>query len=368
MVGPPILYLPSFDFHLLPQRPQQLLWALADEGFEIIYCNVTQNTDRAPFEELKPGFTLCHNIKTLDREAEYIMWWTHSPYMEILPDFHLKMIVSDIADATVEEFQYYQPWQRSKIELGDLVLCASAPIFAETRALNPHSLLVRNGVDHRFFRKVFSGEALPGEEEVRKRLSEKSLPGTDQIIGFWGAVATWLDYELLEWVVENRPEYTLVLIGPANTPKAAALAAKHPNVILNGYRPYNELPAWARRFRAGLIPFEVRGVTQAANPIKMYEYLAAGLPVIATDLPEARECSLVQVAADRSSFLDLVDQAVTTKSDPGVLEERLKFAAANSWSSRAYAVAAAIRELLPQTTPHLRGSWSPKPIPGLSHF
>ncbi len=65
---------------------------------------------------------------------------------------------------------------------------------------------------------------------------------------------------------------------------------KIPEILLfTGYRPHEELPTWARYFEVRIIPFEVRGVTRAANPIKMYEYLASGLPVVATDLPEVKE-------------------------------------------------------------------------------
>ena len=348
-----ILYLPCFDFEVLPQRPQQLLWTLADEGFKVIYCNVTQKPKTEAFSILKPGFTLCHNIEALDREQSYIMWWTHGPYMDKLPDYNLCMLVSDIADASVEEFGVFNDWHRYRITLADLVFCASRPIFEEACKLNPHTYLIRNGVNPGFFEKARNTEMnLP--EEMAKKLSDDRL-----IVGFWGAVATWLDYELLHYLAESRPEYTYLMIGPVNSEKAVELANQHQNIIFTGYRPYSELPSWARHFKAGLIPFQVREVTRSANPIKMYEYLASGLPVIATDIPEARECSLVKIASTKEQYLKLLDEAVQTAPTTEEIQQRLDYSWQQSWQARASQIAAAINSLLPETTPRLLNSWTP---------
>lgn len=337
---PPVLYLPCFDFDLLPQRPQQLLWALADQGFEVVYCNVTQREAGPAFEELKPGFQVCHRLGALDRDREYLMWLTHGPYLDGLADYRLPMLISDVADDTVEEFASFQRWQQPKVARADLVFCASQPIYDKCVQLNPQTTLVRNGVNHQFFGKACSGATLPGEARVREILGDAPGP----VVGFWGAVATWLDYDLIRLILEKRPKYRVVLVGPANSPKALELAERFPNLIYTGYRPHSELPAWARYFSVGIIPFAVREVTKAANPIKMYEYLASGLPVVATDLPEVRNCPLAWVARDAEEFLRGIDTVVAEGEDAAKIAARQAYAAGESWSGRAQVVAAAIRK------------------------
>src|SRR5262249_39293502 len=116
------------------------------------------------------------------------------------------------------------------------------------------------------------------------------------VIGFFGLLAEWIDLGLLAGIARARPQWTLLLIGKANVDTSALRAL--PNVRLLGQKPYATLPAYCRAFDVGVIPFRVDELTVRANPLKLREYLAAGLPVVSTDLPEVRKyAGLVRLAA-----------------------------------------------------------------------
>jgi glycosyltransferase involved in cell wall biosynthesis len=116
----------------------------------------------------------------------------------------------------------------------------------------------------------------------------------------------------------DRLPYSFVLIGSSNQ-DLSALAAR-PNVHLLGRKPYAELPEWCRGFDAAIVPFRVSVLTASVNPIKLREYAAAGLPVVATGLPEIRRCGEIAVCADGADeWVAALGQAVARGKDP---EER----------------------------------------------
>lgn len=338
--APPILYLPCFDFHDHRQRPQQLLYHLSLLGFDVMYCNVTQDKSK-PFLRLNEHFVICQDIDVLPLDREYIMWLTHGPYVDLLPRFQLSLVISDIADASVDEFAAYAQWHDRKIEAADLVFCASKIIYEDTVGKHSRVLLVRNGADYEHFSRAESPH-----KETAKSLTGSTAP----VVGFWGAVATWLDYPLMEYLVNKRPHYLFTFVGQVTSPIPESLL-QAPNALWIGNRDYEELPAFARQFDAAIIPFQIRGVTEAANPVKLYEYLAAGLPVVSTDLPEVRPYSCVRIGATPEQFLQHLDQALVEDRTPEKIAERQAVAAQESWHVRAEQIAREIVTLYQARNP-----------------
>jgi len=160
-----------------------------------------------------------------------------------------------------------------------LVIASSRDLYEHCRRDHEHVRLVNHGVDHAHF-------ARPCLEEAAR---PSDLP-EGPVVGFIGLLSEWVDQDLLLRLAGELPETHLVLIGKADVPVALR---EQPNIHLLGPRPYEALPAYVAHFTVGLIPFKVSELTRAVNPIKLREMLAAGCPVVATDLPEVaayREC------------------------------------------------------------------------------
>ena len=106
------------------------------------------------------------------------------------------------------------------------------------------------------------------------------------VFGFFGMIADWIDLDLIAELARRRPEWSFVLLGQPST--SIDVCADLSNVHLLGRVPFDALPGYCKAFDVGLIPFRINRLTQHVNPIKLREYLAAGLPVVSTDLPEVR--------------------------------------------------------------------------------
>lgn len=338
----PILYLPCFDFLPHRQRPQHLLYQLSLLGFDVVYCNVTQNQER-PFIRLNEHFVICQDIQALPRRT-YTMWVSHGPYLDELHRFSHSLLVCDLADATVGPFAMFEPWQERKIKEADLVLCASELLFADASKHGDRALLVRNGAETELFKPAADKLGAPlYKEEEAVYLAGSTAP----VIGFWGAVAGWLDWELIRYLAEKRPHYLFVFIGDISCPIPEALASM-PNVRWLGDKEYESLPAYARQFDAAIIPFLKNELTEHANPIKMYEYLAAGLPVVSTDLREVlAHGDVVRVvpSGEHAAFAAQLDEALLSDRSQASVAARQEAASGHSWEQRARAVAEAIRQL-----------------------
>ena len=158
------------------------------------------------------------------------------------------------------------------------------------------------------------------------------------IVGFVGGISDWVDVGLMADVAEAMPEVNFVLIGPALTDVGALESLD--NVRLLGPKPYTSLPEYVKGFDVCLIPFKINKLTESVNPIKMFEYLAAGKPVVSTPLPEVAAFSEVVTLADG---VEETVNAIMKALEPGAQSEasirrRQQVAKENSWDARWKAV------------------------------
>ena len=178
----------------------------------------------------------------------------------------------------------------------DLVITTSETLCQERRQLNPYTHWVPNGADV----EHFSRASTPADE----------LNGvTRPIVGFVGGLSQWVDITLVAHLARARPRWTFVLVGPVGV-DVTAIRKLH-NVRLLGPRAYEALPGYLAAMDVALIPFTRDRVTYHADPIKAYEYLAAGLPVVATDLPALRRLNhVIRLADSGESFLNEIEAAL----------------------------------------------------------
>ena len=209
------------------------------------------------------------------------------------------------------------------IDRADVVVTASEPLWHAKRERRPDALLVRHGVDYAHFAAAWrSPPHCPAD------IAQVAKP----IFGFFGLIHHWVDVALLAEVARLRPHHSFVLIGDCKIDVASL--RRLPNVHRLGRRPYADLPAYCASFDAGLLLFVRNAMTRAVNPIKMYEYLAAGLPVVSTSIPEAeRYRGPIALADTPQEFATACDRMVESRISSR-REEISRLVAGETWESR----------------------------------
>lgn len=188
--------------------------------------------------------------------------------------------VDEYSEFTGADREAIRAMDRRLAERADVVIVSAGSLLESKRRYNPETFLVTHGVEVEHFRRALDPDTI-----VPAEIDGPRGRGGGPVVGFFGLLADWVDLELVARVARERPRWTVVLIGKVDTDLGALRGLD--NVRVLGPRPYTELPAYCKGFDAAILPFRVNELTVAANPLKLREYLAAGLPVVATAIPEA---------------------------------------------------------------------------------
>ena len=222
---------------------------------------------------------------------------------------------SDAPGAEIRELE------RRLLLRSDVVICSSEKLRLDKAQVNSNAHLVQHGVDLEHFAKAFRPEtAVP--DELR------GAPGP--IIGFWGLIADWVDLRLVRHVADAFSGGTVVLIGNATASLKPLEGAR--NVRVLGRKPYADLPRYAKAFDVALMPFAVNELTLASNPLKVREYLAAGLPVVSTAIPEVERLGVCRIGRDAGAIVREISAAIA--AGPGPSEVRAAQMMSHGWEAR----------------------------------
>jgi glycosyltransferase involved in cell wall biosynthesis len=210
----------------------------------------------------------------------------------------------------------------------DIVFVASETLLDEKLRLNPHTHVSPHGVDVEHFRRAHDSPGTPS-------LEISSLPRP--IIGFFGLIEQWIDLDLIDFLAEQRPDWSFVMIGRVAVPPEQVPQRK--NLHFLGVRPYSALPDYGSQFDAAIIPYKLNRQVMNANPIKLREYLAMGKPIVSVATPEIEKyADVVRIAHSREQFLAHIDAVVTEPSLPQEVRRRVDRVACESWDVRLLSV------------------------------
>jgi glycosyltransferase involved in cell wall biosynthesis len=202
----------------------------------------------------------------------------------------------------------------------DLVIVTAERLYRSKARFNPRTRLIRHGVDFEHFRR-----ALDAATAIPPEIARLPRP----VIGFHGLIADWVDVELLAHVARSFPEGSLAIVGKTATD--VSRIERLPNVHLLGRRPYAELPAYCKGFDVALNPFRMNELTLNSNPLKVREYLAAGLQVVSTPVPEVVRLKHCRIAATHDEFAREIERAL---EDPGPSPARSELMRNESWEAK----------------------------------
>ncbi|AEG58836.1 glycosyltransferase [Desulforamulus ruminis] len=323
---PVIVYPPTVDWDYLHQRPQQLLKALSRCGCPSVFCNLNlEHRHTAGFQSVDENLILANQVD-LPEAVQYakqvypgypvVIYYTSPLQVQNIHPAQGDLVVFDSIDEPVCEFAHWFPNYDQAVKKADLVIASARSLVSRAGFYRGDgAFLIPNGCDYEHF----------SQAQTRHTVNEFPFTTGKPLIGYIGAMATWLDWPLIDTLAHRLHNYEFVFIGPLHFGKPPVQA---PNVHYLGHREYRDLPFYLSNFSFCLIPLRLNQMTAGVNPIKFWEYLASGIPILSTELPEVDPDYVVTI---RSESLPDIKRIKSKKGK----EDRIALARLNSWHERA---------------------------------
>lgn len=337
-----IVYPPTHDWGFMFQRPHQMARAFASKGYLYFYCTQNERTDAVyGFQEVERGLYLSYlPMEVFNDLKDPIVYigsaWNHK-YISL---FNNPIVIYDhyddleVSGASLED-------HLSMLKAASLVLVTNERLLRNVQKYRQDAILIPNGVDYQFIQA-----SKPKPEDEPPKDFAFCMQGNTPIVGYSGALAEWVDYDLLRYVISQRPDWKFVLVGvdyDGSLQRSSIL--EYTNVYWLGMKPYHQLFKYVWRFDVGIIPFKLIPITLSTSPIKLYEYMACEKPVVATALPDCKNVPGAMVAESEGQFLNYLDVAIQKTKDPGYLNTLKEVVRQQTWERRVNQVISALQNL-----------------------
>jgi len=259
---------------------------------------------------------------------------------ELEPELVIYYCIDDLSASSPQARRIGRS-EEQLLRQADLVFVTSAALRERVARFTDRVHLFPFGVKYQAFEEVrVADDGIPRELQALPR----------PVAGYVGGVHRWVDQDLLATVAESLPDVSFVLVGPEQTD--VSTLRRPPNVHFIGARPHPDVPRFIKGFDVALVPYRVSDYTASVYPTKLNEYLAMGVPVVATDIPEIRRFNrdhgdVVAVAGDADAFRHAVRASIDDKSADAEAR-RIAIAKANSWEARIAAMGWLVEAALAQ--------------------
>lgn len=225
------------------------------------------------------------------------------------------------------------------VKESDLVICTSKALFKKQSIINKNTYLVPNAADISQSSKVLNDD-LP----VHPKLKNIAKP----IIGYLGSIERRIDFDLMKIVIDNNPDKSFVFAGPVIYEHIPEWFLNSPGVHICGQIPYEETPQIFKGFDVAIIPFKKDDISDTVFPLKLFEYLGAGLPVVVTDFNNDLKdytYNTVSFCSDADEFTAALNN-ILANDNVAKRDERILIAKQNTWEIRTNEIAGLINKNL----------------------
>lgn len=349
-----IIFFPMIDWNFRTQRPQHIARGLAKDYGRVFYlaCNpliassslpysvdmvdsefaiimqISNGANRLPdlfHDQLTPkeieGYVASFEKMYFDFEITDAIaivqhpFWT--PLIEALPFQSLIYDCIDLHEGfTNRNCEHLENLENRLAEKADHVVVTSTDLKHRIKA-SPPPIIIRNGCEFERF-------SSPRKKEIRDHIT----------IGYVGAVSSWFDLDMLYHAATARPDFQFDIYGAIED--GILLQNVPRNVTFHGEVAYDDVPLIMSTFDVAIIPFKITALTKAVNPVKIYEYAAAGKTIISTALPEVELIKSIDLFIARSNeeFLDCLDQSIKKPVNIESIKRQRVWAQEQDWSNR----------------------------------
>ncbi len=324
------------------QRPQHIARCLAQQGYTYIFFTGGTYDNISSYEKKEENLYVVNKIymkdflkkinvsnkfvqlystdmNTTNKDIDYMANLKYKFFYEYIDEISPALYGSNIPLTAIEKHN------RITKDMNISVICTARRLYYEIyniRGENKLSLIT-NGVDVRHFRSTTD-------------IGKKLVKSNKKIIGYFGAIASWFDFELIQKLAKERPDYEIILIGSVYGKGIDIKFVKQlENVLFLGAIDYNILPQYAKEFDVSIIPFKINDITNSTSPIKLFEYMALGKPIVTTAMPECRMYKSVMVAETHEDFINRIDEALKIKDDIDYIKTLKREADENTWFKKA---------------------------------
>ncbi len=344
---PIILSLSFIDWDVpLYQRPQHIAIQLAKQGFLYFYNTRNYYDFMDGYKHIGENMYLTNRFddvwERLKDKKKYIHLYSTNTYEEdeekikktiengdkILYEY-IDEISEKISGKEIPKFVLDRHERLLRDEENVIVIATATKLYNDVAKHRKKNFkLVTNGVVYEHFKNI--EKIVPKEMEV---VVNEGKP----IIGYYGALASWFDYELVRGIANLRRDWSIVLIGwdyDGSLERSGLKKIK--NIYIINSVEYKRLPLYAQWFDVCTIPFVINEVTESTSPVKLFEYMALGKPIVTTPMPECKKYSSVIIGNNNANeFVKKIEEGLRDKENVKYLEILKKEALENTWRGKA---------------------------------
>ena len=330
-----IIFPHTLDWNMaLFQRPQQLAVAYSKKPNSLVLY-LTKNYEN---DNIQIAEKVSRNLWVVNDNVVPALWkrlkaketimslsWTVNKdyFYKLKPDYLIYEFIDEL-----EIFNGYNKQMeidhKELARRADLVVCTASKLFEQAKRYASNPLLSTNAGDYDLFSKTTQFAISP---LIKSQISSYSC-----VLGYYGALAKWFDYGLIRETALQCPEWLWILVGmdyDGSLIKSGILHLR--NVLYIPPQEYKTLPCFLKAFTIATIPFVINDVTLSTSPVKLFEYMAAGKPILTSKMPECLKYKSVYTYIDAEDFICKANELLQLQKDDMYWQNLKADALANTW-------------------------------------